>query len=69
MPTYEYVCPSGHSVDVSRPVDKRDNPVACPDCAQLMHRKPAAGMAVLWQGKFHDPWAQKKPDALGDRTW
>jgi len=77
VPTYEYECQVGHVVEMRRPVDQRDDPVECLGCTHIpgeiptpmMKRRLTAGMAVIWNGKFHDPWAQKKPDALGDRTW
>ena len=70
MPTYPYACPTcGNAADVQRPVDERDQPMTCLVCQAPMKRQPAVGMAVVWAGKFHDPWAAKKQDALGDRVW
>jgi putative FmdB family regulatory protein len=66
---YDYECPNGHVVELRRKADERDDPATCPKCKQPMRRRFCAGMAVIWQGRFHDPWAQKKDtDGLGS-TW
>ena len=39
MPTYVYVCPEGHQVELRRPIAKRDEEAACPECGAVMVRK------------------------------
>lgn len=34
-----------------------------------MRRILTPAMTTIWAGAFHDPWAQKKPDELGDIRW
>lgn len=34
MPTYEYDCPACGPFDALRPIARRDEAVACPDCGQ-----------------------------------
>jgi len=70
MPLYDFKCPScGTTIERQARVEKRDDPVECPHCGCVMKRMITGGMAVIWQGKFHDPWAQKEDtDGLGS-SW
>lgn len=69
MPNYVFRCPQGHRVEREMPADERNLQRFCPEHGDAMKRMPTVPLTVLWEGKFHSPWAQKKPDALGDRTW
>ena len=65
MPTYVYRCPAGHDAELRRPADNRDDPATCA-CGQALKRLITMPMAVVWQGRFHDPSMQKKDtDGLG----
>jgi len=75
MPAYDYECANGHIVEMSRKMEERDLPLYCPLCNRydgtknMMKRLMTAGMAVIWQGNFHDPSMQKQDlDGMGS-TW
>lgn len=38
MPTYDYACPSCGGFDAFRPLNDRNEPCACPDCATASPR-------------------------------
>lgn len=43
MPTYEYRCKQDQSMlEMNRPVDERDTPLACPVCGENMTRQISA---------------------------
>lgn len=65
MPTYVYRCKTcGREREVRLPAERRDTEIV--KCHGRMKRKMAAGMVVLWAGKFHSPWSKKQnADGLG----
>jgi putative FmdB family regulatory protein len=70
MPLYDFKCPECDSViEQHLRVDDRNKPIECPHCGCVMQRMITTGMAVVWQGRFHDRWAQKQDmDGLGS-SW
>lgn len=50
MPIYFYKCPSGHSAQLSRRIEDRDEPVACEACRSEMKRNLDFG-AIKFNGK------------------
>lgn len=62
MPTYEYVCPSGHRREVRRPIAHRDLPACCVECQELMTRQVAApAFAFRGTGFFATDYAKPRP--------
>lgn len=70
MPRYDYRCPKcGYVHEVSVKVDWRDKiNLDCPDDGAKLERLPAAGMAVVWAGKFQSP-SLKKTAYDGEVQW
>jgi putative FmdB family regulatory protein len=49
MPTYEYVCPEGHTFDLFQRIT--DEPVAaCPTCGKPAQRKISGGAGLVFKG-------------------
>ena len=67
MPSYPFACPNGHTKDIVLPMNERDSLQQC-KCGEYMFREMATGMAVIWQGRWHDQWRDKpggENDGLG----
>ena len=62
MPRYRFVCPfCEEEREVTLPADVRDEWTdECTCCGEYIERRPTVPMAVLWDGKFHSPWAKKE---------
>ena len=66
MPTYPFVCPEGHSMDVMLRMDDRDSPQECAMCGKMMQRRVATGMGfTMWGGRWRDQW-RDGPDGYDD---
>jgi putative FmdB family regulatory protein len=49
MPTYEYLCPTGHEFEVYQRIS--DEPGAsCPECGEPAQRQISAGAGFLFKG-------------------
>jgi len=68
MPRYDYVCSCGEVVELQRPAVNRDDPAECPVCGELLRRKIALGMAILW-GYFGSPAMEGRWDKVANGEW
>ncbi|MFA5808747.1 MAG: zinc ribbon domain-containing protein [Thermoleophilia bacterium] len=61
MPRYDYSCPKcGHTHEINVRAEWRDTlKLECPVDGTRLERAPAAGMAVVWGGKFQSPSIKK----------
>jgi len=51
MPTYEFVCPDGHSSDLFfRTMSGAPSEIACPVCGKTAIRKVSGGAGLLFKG-------------------
>lgn len=68
MPSYPFSCRNGHNADIVLPMSERDSPQKCIICGNPMQRKPAAGLTVIWGGRWRDQWrdASKERGGLDD---
>ena len=65
---YPFTCANGHSTERILRMDERDLMQACGICGETLKRQMATGMAVIWQGRWHDQWRDKpggENDGLG----
>ena len=62
---YPFVCPNGHSMDVMLRMADRNSPQQCAICGELLQRKIATGMAVIWSGVWRDQWRDSPLDRGG----
>ena len=67
MPLYDFMCQDcGNAIEKRVHVDDREKVYKCEMCHGGMRRVFSWPLAVIWQGKFHDPWAKKMDwDGLG----
>lgn len=49
MPTYEYLCPSGHRFEVFQRISDKPE-AACPECGRPGQRQISAGAGFLFKG-------------------
>jgi putative FmdB family regulatory protein len=49
MPTYEYVCPSGHAFEKFQKMTERPR-AKCPTCGKTATRKISGGAALVFKG-------------------
>jgi len=71
MPRYDYSCPKcGHTHEISVKAEWRDTlKLECPVDGTRLERKPSAGMAVLWGGKFQGAALHKHDLDGGGSEW
>lgn len=51
MPTYEFVCPAGHTFDkLYRTMSTAPTELPCPECGQPATRKISGGAGLLFKG-------------------
>ena len=65
MPTYPFVCPSGHSQDIVLRFEDYDLPQRCDECDKPLRREMAAGLPfTIWGGRWRDQW-RDSPEERG----
>ena len=65
MPTYPFICPDGHSIDIVLRFADCDSPQVC-ECGKPLKRKMASGQSfVMWGGRWRDRWRDSPKERGG----
>ncbi len=58
MLNYEFRCDKGHATTVTRQMERRNDPVACPECGEFMFRSYSTGWDKPFAAYHHKQFDQ-----------